>query len=302
MYNISNINKLASDRNMKPVLVRERTSLSNSIEFDGSEYDCFYNPWHYHPELELTLVIKSFGQRQVGDSIENFGPGDLVLIGSNLPHVWKNDATFQKQDATSKAQAIVVKFLPDFAGEGLLDRPEMSKIDHLIKELSPFGVKLNGKVRNRVQQNMLKLPKMDDAARFIMLLNILDIISKSKEHRLLASLSYRSEKKENTHRVNIVLDYIMEHYQEEIRLDTIADLINMNKNAFCRFFKNGTRKSLFRVIQEVRIGKACQHLLETEMNVLQIAYACGFGNISGFNKTFRKITGTTPLAYRKKKK
>ncbi len=287
---------------MKPILVRERNTLNTSIEFDGEEYDYFYNPWHYHPEMELTLVIKSFGQRQVGDSIENFGPGDLVLVGSNLPHVWKNDEVFLQKNTAMKAQAIVVKFLPEFAGKGFFDRPEMSKIRHLIEELTPFGVKLTGALRDRVEQVMRKLPAMDDAERFIRLLDILDMISKSDDHRLLASLSYRNEKTENTHRVNVVLDYIMEHYQEDLNLETVAAQINMNKNAFCRFFKKGTRKTLFDVIQEVRIGKACQHLLETDMNVLQVCYACGFSNISGFNKTFKKITGTTPLSYRKRRK
>jgi len=290
---------LANYGQMKPILVRERNTLDTSIEFDGDEYDYFYNPWHYHPEMELTLIIKSFGQRQVGDSIENFGPGDLVLVGSNLPHVWKNDEVFLQKNSRMKAQAIVVKFLPDFAGKNFFNCLEMNRIRHLIEDLTPFGVKLTGELRNRVEQFMLELPGMDETERFIRLLDILDMISKSDEFRLLASLSYRNEKTENTHRVNVVLDYIMEHYQEELKLEMVAAQINMNKNAFCRFFRKGTRKSLFNVIQEVRIGKASQHLLETDMNVLQICYACGFGNISGFNKTFKKITGTTPLLYRK---
>ncbi len=287
---------------MKPVLVRQRNNLNTSIEFDGDEYNYFYNPWHYHPELELTLVIKSYGQRQVGDSIENFGPGDLVLVGSNLPHVWKNDEAFLKDDASMKAQAIVVKFLPEFAGKNFFDRPEMLKIRHLIEELAPFGVKLTGTLRDEVEQILLKLPDMEDAGRFIHLLHILDLISRSKDYRLLASLSYRSNKAENSHRINVVLDYIMEHYQEDLKLETVAGLINMNRNAFCRFFRQGTRKNLFTVIQEVRIGKACQFLIETEMNVLQVCYACGFGNISGFNRAFKKITGHVPLSYRKSRK
>ena len=287
---------------MKPVLVRQRNNLNTSIEFDGDEYNYFYNPWHYHPELELTLVIKSYGQRQVGDSIENFGPGDLVLVGSNLPHVWKNDEAFLKDDASMKAQAIVVKFLPEFAGKNFFDRPEMLKIRHLIEELAPFGVKLTGTLRDEVEQILLKLPDMEDAGRFIHLLHILDLISRSKDYRLLASLSYRSNKAENSHRINVVLDYIMEHYQEDLKLETVAGLINMNRNAFCRFFRQGTRKNLFTVIQEVRIGKACQFLIETEMNVLQVCYACGFGNISGFNRAFKNITGHVPLSYRKSRK
>ena len=287
---------------MKPILVRQRNNLNTSIEIDGEEYNYFYNPWHYHPELELTLVIKSFGQRQVGDSIENFGPGDLVLVGSNLSHVWKNDEAFLKDDSSMKAQAIVVKFLPEFAGKNFFDRPEMLKIRYLIEESAPFGVKLTGILRDEVEQIMLKLPGMDDTGRIIQLLHILHLASGSGDYRLLSSISYRSNKTENSHRINVVLDYIMEHYQEDLKLETVAGLINMNRNAFCRFFKQGTRKNLFTVIQEVRIGKACQFLMETEMNVLQVCYACGFGNISGFNRAFKKITGQVPLSYRKSRK
>lgn len=287
---------------MKPILVREKNPMNASIEFDSEEYDCFYNPWHYHPELELTYILKSFGQRQVGNSIENFGPGDLVLLGSNLPHVWKNDETFFHGKAPQKAQAIVVKFLPDFAGNDFLNRPEMNEIRYLIEEIAPLGVKLQGKICQKLGKIMQKMPEMGDTERFLGLLHILHVISKSTEYTALSTLSYRNEKTINTHRINVILDYIMENYGHELKLESVAAKINMNKHAFCRFFKKGTSKSLFQLIQEVRIGKACQQLLETEMNVLQICYACGFGNISGFNKTFKKVTGTTPLFYRKSRK
>lgn len=284
---------------MKPILVREQNCLNTSITIDGAEYDYFYNPWHYHPECELTLILKSFGQRQIGDSIENFTSGDLVLVGSNLPHVWKNDESFIGKEANIKAQAIVVKFLPGFAGSGFLERPEMAEIRYLLKEQTPFGIRLYGKLQTQVAEIMLKLPDMDDTDRFIQLLQILKMISRSKDYKLLASIAYRNEKVENTHRVNQALDFIMEHYHESISLEKIASQIGMNKNAFCRFFKKGTRKSLFTVIHEVRIGKACQLLAETDMNIQQIGFACGFNNISGFNKTFKKYKETSPLKYRK---
>lgn len=287
---------------MKPVLVRDHASLHSSIIFDVDEYDYFYNPWHYHPELELTLILKSYGQRQVGDSIENFRAGDLVLVGSNLPHVWKNDDIYFQGNPELKAQAIVVKFLPDFAGQNFFRLHEMKQIGYLINEVSQFGLELQGDLRSQVDGMMRTLVQLDETERFIHFLHILDLISKSKEYKLLSSLSYRNENIKNSHRINAVLDYIMEHYYEEIRLETVAGLINMNKNAFCRFFKKGTQKTLFDVIQEVRIRKACQFLVETDMNILQVCYACGFGNVSGFNKTFKKVTGTTPLSYRKRRK
>lgn len=284
---------------MKPLLVRKRDSLNASIDFDGTEYNYFYNPLHYHPELELTLIVKSYGQRKIGDNIENFSEGDLVLVGGNLPHVWKNDDIFFDENANQKAQAICVKFLPDFAGKEFLSRPEMSGIKTLLEEKAPLGVKLHGTLREKVKKIMLKLPDMDESERFIQLLYILNLIAKSNEFELLASLSYRNESLKNSHRINVVLDYIVQHYQEDLDLDKIAGLVNMNRNAFCRFFKRGTRKSLFQVINEVRIGKATQLLTETDMNVLQICFACGFNNISNFNKAFKKSLNVSPLAYRK---
>jgi AraC-like DNA-binding protein len=285
---------------MKPILVRKRNSLSASIDFDGKEYNYFYNPLHYHPELELTLIVKSFGQRKIGDNIENFHEGDLVLVGSNLPHVWKNDDVFFDENANKIAQAICVKFLPDFAGKEFLNRPEMSAIKTLLEEKAPLGVKLVGMLREKVKKIMLKLPDMDESERFIQLLQILNLIARSNEFNLLASLSYRNESIKNSHRINIVLDYLVEHYQDDLDLEKIAGLINMNKNAFCRFFKKGTRKSLFQVINEVRIGKATQLLTETDMNILQICFACGFNNISNFYKAFKKSMNETPLNYRKR--
>ena len=95
---LANTGKILAFSIMKPILVRKRDSLGSSIEFDGAEYDYFYNPLHYHPEYELTLIVKSFGQRRIGDNIENFSVGDLVLVGNNLPHWWKNDDIYGRSN------------------------------------------------------------------------------------------------------------------------------------------------------------------------------------------------------------
>lgn len=284
---------------MKPILVTKANHLNASIDFDDKEYNHFYNPWHYHPELELTLIIKSFGQRQVGDNVENFWPGDLVLVGTNLPHVWKNDVIFNSENL--KAKAIVVKFLPDFAGKDFFEKPEMKRIHDLINKKANFGVKLLGKLREDVEGLMNSLPSIDESSRIINLLYILDLISKSNDYTLLSSISYNNNKTKNNYRINIVLNYLMDHYNEEIKLETVASLINMNKNAFCRFFKKSTQKNLLQVIQEIRINNACQKLIETDLSILEICYDTGFGNISGFNKAFKKVKGINPLAYKKNK-
>lgn len=287
---------------MKPLLVREQNILNNSLNFDKTEHKYFHFPLHYHPEYELTLILQSYGQRRIGDSIENFSEGDLVFVGKNLPHVWKNDDVFLTKGNDLRAQAIAIKFLPEFAGHGLTERPEMAQVKEMLEKKAPQGVKLLGNLKSQVSQLMLRMPTMDDSDKFISLLQILNLMGKSKEYRLLASINYRDKNIKDSHRISGILDYIMDNYQEDLTLEKIASLINMNKNAFCRFFKKGTRKSLFTVINEVRIAKACQYLIEGDMNILQICFVCGYKNISNFNKAFKKIQGMAPTKYRKSHK
>lgn len=287
---------------MKAQLVREQTNLENSIWFDDSEYKHFYNPWHYHPELELTLIVKSYGLRHVGDSIENFSKGDLVLVGSNLPHLWLNDNSYFEDESKNTAKAIVVKFKPDFMGSHFLNLSEMKHIRHLIYDQAAFGVSLNKKLRKRIEKKLFDFVGLNDTKRLIQLIDILDDISRSKDYTLLSSISYRNSKSEQAHRISTVLDYLAKNYHKKLTLDEVAQQISMNRNAFCRFFKQSTRKNLFTVINEVRVSKACNLLIETKKDVLQIGFCVGYNNISNFYKAFKKNTGMSPLVYRKKMK
>ncbi len=284
---------------MKPILISTKETFKSKLAIDSNVYPNFYNPWHYHEELELTLVLKSYGQRQVGDDVENFYPGDLVLVGSNLPHVWKNDQSFFKNSKEKYAQAIVVKFLSDFASKDFLDLPEMSTLKELIFDKSSFGVKLLGTLRDDIEREMRALVDMSEDELLLNLVQILFKISKSDEYRLLASRTYQKEKTKYNHRINKILDYIMENYHKNLTLDELADVVHMNKNGFCRFFKKNIGSSLFTTIKNIRISKACQQLLETEKSVLEISLDVGFNNVSNFNRTFKKITKTSPLNYRK---
>ncbi|WP_346239215.1 cupin domain-containing protein [Niabella insulamsoli] len=222
---------------MKPVLVRKRHDAV--IDFDDKEYDYFYNPWHYHPELELTLIVRGDGQRFVGDNVENFAEGDLVLVGSNLPHFWRSDNSYYQKNSQRKVQAIVVKFLPDFVGTEFSEREEMKLIKTLIHKTAAKGIKLRGDLKARVSVLMREMPKMDETQRIIQLLSILYLISISKEYISLVSFGYYAEVKdanEKDHfRINSVLDYLAKNYKKPITLDQIAAIVHMNRNAFCRF-------------------------------------------------------------------
>jgi AraC-like DNA-binding protein len=288
---------------MKPALIRIRHN-NSSVDFDDREYSFFYNPWHYHPELELTLILESYGQRLVGDSIENFAAGDLVLLGSNLPHVWKNDKCFFEENNQSKARAIVIKFLPDFAGKDLINMEEMKSIRCLMHDISALGIRLTGNLKILITKLMHQMGEMDDAERIIHLLKMLYHISISTEYVSLASLAYKKDttttNERDNLRINTILDYLIKKHHEQIELEEVAKLIHMNKNAFCRFFKQKTGKSMIALLSEIRIGQACQRLQKTEESVDMVSNFVGFNNISNFNRAFKVITGTTPLVYRKK--
>lgn len=284
---------------MKPIIVTGGTSSGKTITVNDGELPYFLNPWHYHPELELSLIQKGYGQRLVGDSVENFSPGSLVLLGANLTHAFKCDDVFFKKDSKLKVKAIQILFLPQFASEGFLDLPAMNHLKKLIYEHARQGVKLVGALRDTVEKMMIKYVSCDQTDQIYQLIQILDTISKSKETESLASINYRNVKAQKSHRLNAAFDYIMTNYNEEITLDKVADHVNMNKNAFCRFFKKGTKKSLFTVVNEVRIAKACHSLTTSSLDVLQICYLSGYNSISNFNRSFRKVTGTSPLEYKK---
>lgn len=284
---------------MKPLLIRSNQSIQPKLEIDCGTYQFFYNPWHFHPQLELTLVVKSYGQRQVGDSIENFYPGDLVLVGSNLPHVWKNDQVFLLDENREDAEAVVVKFSEDFAGKEFMNLPEMVMVRDLILKKAAFGVKLTGGLRDYIEKEMRLLCQLTADELLIKVLQLLLKIAKSNEYLLLASNLYKKETLKSNHRINKVLDHIMDNYHQNLTLDELAEITHMNKNAFCKFFKNSTGNTLFTTINQIRIAKACQQLLETEKSVLQISLDVGFTNLSNFNRIFKKQMNKAPLFYRK---
>lgn len=287
---------------MKPALIPSRRSL-NCIEFDHQTYPYFFKPWHYHPELELTLIKESFGLRLVGDSMESFSENDLVLVGSNLPHVWKNDESYFQKDGSKKARAIVVKFMPAFVGQEFLMLNEMKLIRQLIYEKAAFGLKIKGNLKQRVADMLDDMLEMDETEHVLQLLKIMHQIAVSDEYERLASLAYRKptplDKEEDDLRINVVLDYLLNNYQNRITLDKVAALIYMNKNAFCRFFKKSTGKTMLRFLYEIRIGMACRKLQKTEESLERISDLAGFNNISNFNRVFKLITHKTPSEYRK---
>ena len=282
-------------------LLLEKLTLEPKYSFvlQKDVYPYYPTPWHYHPEYELVLVVKSTGQRIVGDHVENFSDGDLVFMGPNLPHVYNNDSIYYEGHEDLKAEAIVIHFKEDFLGKYFFKVPEMMPVLKLF-ERSQCGMKITGKTRETVAGKMHKMLEMKGPSRLIHLLSALEILASSEEYSLLASPGFVNKyNTSGTERMTKVYDYIMNRFKEDVRLEEVAVIANMTGPAFCRFFKTCTRKNFSRFLNEIRIGFACKLLQEGRFSIAEICYESGFNNLSNFNRQFKKIMKKSPLEYRK---
>jgi AraC-like DNA-binding protein len=253
--------------------------------------------WHFHPEHQLTLVLKSRGHRVVGDSIAPLTAGDLVLVGGNTPHVWYQDQA--AQSSRDAVHAIVVRFRDDFLGDGFLQKPELQPVRELLRR-AQRGLQITGRTRQQIAAQMQELARATGLQRVILLLAILDELARSREVRPLSSAKFLPELHAGDQdRMSRVLGHIHEHLMEEISRDEVAARASLSAGAFSRFFKTRTGKTLPQYVNELRIGRACSRLMETDDKISDIALDCGFENLSGFNRQFLRVAGMTPKDYRR---
>ena len=261
-------------------------------------YPYYPTPWHYHPEFELVLVVKSTGIRTVGDHEENFADGDLVFLGPNMPHSFQNDASYYKGNTNLRAEAIVIQFREEFLGSDFFNLPEMIAVTQFF-EKAKFGIKILGDTREKVAAVMHDMLSSSGMGRITHLLTILEVLSASDEIQLLANPGFVQQYAvSGNDRITKVHQYIMTNFRRNISLLDVAEVANMSITSFCRFFKACTRKSFSQFLNEIRIGYACKLLLEEKQNISQVCYDCGFNNMSNFNRQFKKTTGKSPLQYR----
>ncbi len=286
---------------MQPLFLKKKTqSFDSSFQIQHARVSHMYDSWHYHYELELNLALTGEGTRYVGDSIESFDGPDLVLVGPELPHVWRNDSRYYQNEPGLKVEVINFFFLPDFAGEGFLDLPELKPIKNLFDK-ARRGLKFYGNTRSTVAKKMQHLVTQDEGRRFIELLDILFVLAESTECSPLASPGFISTPKDkDLDKINKVYDYVINNFRDKISLEDVAEVANMSVAAFCRYFKNTTRKTLVQFINEIRTGYACKLLLDDKMTINQICYESGFNNLSNFNRKFKSITGYSPKDYKQK--
>jgi AraC-like DNA-binding protein len=292
--------------------------------------------WHFHPHYQLFLVQEGTGMRFIGDSIKPFGPGDLVFLGPNLPHLWRNDqAYFEKlpdllaapagqtegcllgvspfNNQPLLARGIVVYFSKNFLGEHFFTKHEMTALRHLLDQ-ARHGLEWTGSGRAQAEAGLKNLVGQPVGfGRILGLLSLLNDLSHSSDYRVLTSPGYTNtmktadaanasptapERPERAYRrMQLVHDYVLSHFTDDLSLDTVADLAGMTAPAFCRYFKAHANKTFSCFVSEVRIGHACKLLMNGTMSITQISFESGFHTLSNFNRQFKDITGQTPSQY-----
>jgi len=276
------------------------TSYQNSsISVISREESFFQAPFHSHPELELVYIKESYGKRIVGNSVEQFVPGDMVFLGSDIPHVWLNDEIYYQGISTLKAKAIVVYFNKEIFGPLFYELKETQKINSLFNQ-AVRGVSISGKTNELIAKKLEKLVPKKNFEIIVGLFEILSILSESTDLSFVNNEIYNPVNDQiKNDRLSAVFAYVKENYKEEISLIEIAKIAHLTPTSFCRMFKLKTKKSFVEYLNEIRVSNACKLLLETDLGISEIAYECGYKTASNFNKLFKKLTGTTPKEYRK---
>jgi AraC-like DNA-binding protein len=286
---------------MRPRLEKLTLEPKYSFILQKDVYPYYPTPWHYHPEYELVLVLKSSGMRTVGDHTEIFEDGDLVFLGPNLPHAYQNDPVYYQGNKSLTAEAIVIHFREEFLGKEFFNLPEMIAINQLFDK-ARFGLKVLGNTRQQIADIMQEMLALSGYRRIAHLLQILELLSLSEEYQLLVSPGFVQQYiASGTDPITKVHEYIITNFTKDISLGEVAEVANMSIPSFCRSFKACTRKSFSHFLNEVRIGYACKLLLEDKYNISRICYESGFNNMSNFNLQFKKITGIPPLQYKKRR-
>ena len=254
----------------------------------------FDSLWHYHPEYELTYIIKGNGRRMVGDDMENFNEGDLVLLGPDLPHTWIGE----RSSTTENNIALVIQFSEEFLAP-FLSLIEMKSMNELLTK-SERGIRFLKFQPIAIEKRMLQIIEDTTIKRVTGLIELLYDLS-NKKYKVLASHKFNVLKNEKTEsRLNKVLLYIQKNYRNTIKLQEASELIHLSNTAFCKFFKRSVGKTFSDYLNDLRILHACTLLIETDKPISQVATESGFENLAYFNRVFLKKKKSQPTIFRRR--
>lgn len=260
------------------------------LEIDQSGFDSHY---HHHPEFEITWIQESEGQRLIGDAVEGFEAGDFVLIGRWVPHQYRN----WKQ---GKARARVIHFRSEMFGADFLRLPEMTDVMAFLEEASR-GWRFSDSVRLQAADLMTSLFEVERATdRLLYLIELLITLSRDTGREPIAGVAYEGTvNRSKVERLQRVLSYLDKHWEETITLGEVAQVAALHPQSLSRFFGQHLGLSFQEYLLQLRVSHAARLLIETGRTISDIAFSCGFNNLSNFNAQFKRIKGRPPRSFRK---
>jgi len=256
--------------------------------------------WHYHPEVELVYIIKGKITGLVGDIFMEFETGDLVCLGSNLPHVFQENADYTKLKTGIKPLVQVIQFTHSFLGAEFLLTPEFRQIELMLKR-AKRGIRFPKTIVKKISSDLLKINTRNATKNILTLLSILCSLANSRKYNYITNQNYYFDHSQDEERMRKINEYIYHHFRDKITIAQVAAVANMSENSFCRYFKTRTLKHFTRFLNEVRIAFACKLLQKTNYNVSDACFESGFNSLSYFNRQFKAIMKLSPKDYKTKK-
>ncbi len=283
---------------MKPHLLRIHLNLEHSFSVRHEITTHFYNRWHHHPEIELVYIIQGSGRQFIGNHIHHFKSGDMILVGSGLPHYWRSNDIYFAKNVEIKSEAIVIHFLPNCFGDYFFKLPENKEIERVLQKAQQ-ALRIKGNTKETIKGLLYKLVAENGSERIILLMQILQKIAQSKEVKTICSEGLEFPQNTNeADRFNAIYQFVLSNFSSEITLKEVAKIVHLSPQSFCRYFRSRIKKTFSKFLIEVRIGHACKLLAETDKSIADICYESGYNNFSNFNRHFKNITNKTPSEHR----
>jgi len=277
-----------------PFQISKNTQEAFRIQLDDLPH--LYNHLHQHPEIQITVIKESHGTLVAGDYVGPFHAGDVFVIGSNQPHVFRNDEKYFKKK--SKAVTITIFFDQNLTSHHFWQLEEMKSLQQILK-YSSGGYRITGKKKKILNEKLSGIIYAEGIDKLIIFLEILKELSNRKEiSPLTKPVIQRNIKTYDGNRLNKIMEFAFKEFHRPISLKEVASLANLTPEAFCKYFKTRTRKTFISFLNELRINHACR-LLTEDKTIAEIGFDCGFTNLSNFNRIFKKIKKIPPGEWRR---
>ena len=283
---------------MKPKFIHNQSLPSKALNVIQYKEQTFMLPWHFHDYCELTLIVKGRGTRIIGNHFDTFSKDDLILLAEKTPHVWKSIPNKGNAKSDDYVESISIQFKESFAGNEILNLPEMVPMKKLFQRAAK-GLVLKGSLREIVTSKLFEFLTHDQSGKIIILLDILNTIARSDEFETISDTEYICGNDKCDNKLNQIYNYILNNYDQEISLVNLAETVAMHPSSTGRFFKKYSGMNIKSYLNQVRVLNACSLLTSGDNSITEICFEVGFQSLSNFNRQFLKITGFTPRNFKK---